>query len=143
MVLATIGRSGQPDLATLLRRWIVAVDRCGLVLELDLLLGLGPVSLWPLASARPLWLGVESGLRLGAGLGRLAQLPDLLRMGSAASGVPVERQRGFLVGQRQHGGQHRIRHRHDRLVCHDLGSFLRSAPVPPSTAAPSSRAFRP
>ena len=53
---------GKPDMATLLRRWIVAVDRCGLVLELDLHLGLGSVPLWPLASAFQLRLGMESGL---------------------------------------------------------------------------------
>ena len=62
MVLAPVGLGGQPDMATLLRRWIVAVDRCWLVLELDLHLGLGSVSLWPLASAFPLRLGMESRL---------------------------------------------------------------------------------
>ena len=62
MVLAPVGLGGKPDMATLLRRWIVAVDRCGLVLELDLHLGLGSVPLWPLASAFQLRLGVESRL---------------------------------------------------------------------------------
>ena len=56
-----------------------------MVLVFGLFVGLLDVSLWPLVPASALRLVLESGHGLGAGVGDVALLKRLLRMGAAAT----------------------------------------------------------
>src|SRR5262245_32184111 len=85
MVLAAALPFFSPGLASLLSRGTLGLHRLWVVLAIRLLLGMGAVSLWPLASSRALWLGVVPRPRMGAGVGHLAGVQWPLRLGPTAT----------------------------------------------------------
>ena len=48
-------------------------------------MGLGTIPLWTLVSAPTLWLGMDAGRGLGAGVGMLASVRNLLWLGAFTS----------------------------------------------------------
>src|SRR5262245_18206189 len=85
MVLAAALSFFSPGMASLLPRWTLGLHRLWVVLAVGLFLGMGAVSLWPLASSRALRLGVVSRPRMGAGVGHLAGVQWPLRLGAPAT----------------------------------------------------------
>ena len=93
------GRHGLVLAASLLCRfsWVAAVlsggalglHRVRLVLAIGLLMGLGSVSLWALASSRTLRLGLVSGSGMGAGVGDVAREQRSLWLGTLATWLGV------------------------------------------------------
>src|SRR5262249_14907218 len=85
MVLAAALPFFSPGLAALLPRWSLGLHRLRVVLAIGLLLGMGAVSLWPLAPSRALRLGVVPRPRVGAGMGYMASVKWALRLGATTT----------------------------------------------------------
>src|SRR5207249_3501821 len=89
LVLAAERGRNQPRLAAVLRWGILGVHGCRLVLAIGLFLGVGALPLWAVASASTLRVGLDARHCLGAGMGHLAQLGRLLRLGPVATASRV------------------------------------------------------
>ena len=85
MVLAAALPFLSPGLASLLPRWTLGLHGLRVVLAIGLFLGMGAVSLWPLASSRAMRLGVVPRPRVGAGVGHMASIQWALRLGATAT----------------------------------------------------------
>ena len=84
-MLATARRLDQSRMAALLRRWALAQFGLRVVLAIRLFVGLGAVPLWPMAIAQSMRLGLDAGYCLVAGMGNLANIGRLLRLGAGAA----------------------------------------------------------
>src|ERR1035437_8230616 len=63
-------------------KWSLDSHKLWLDLGIRLQLGLGSLPLWPLGLCKPLWLDVDTWLRLGAILGQLETVQWSLWMGT-------------------------------------------------------------
>ena len=84
-MLATERCRGESRLAAVLRWRPLGLQRLRVVLAIRLLLGLGAVPLWALATAPALRLGLDAGHSLGSRLGHLASVRRLLWLGAVAA----------------------------------------------------------
>jgi hypothetical protein len=80
-------------LSPLRHQRILGVDRLRKHLGFEFFVGMGALPLRALALQRPLRMGLDSRLRMGAGLGNLEKRRRLLRMGAYGAGRFYQRQR--------------------------------------------------
>ena len=143
MVLAADGLRDRRELAAVLRPRALGVDGRWLVLDLGLRLGLGAVSLWPLESQSRLRLVVGAGHVLGPGVGELARMRRLLRLGAAAA-VGALRSGSGLPHRRQALGRGRgLRPGFRRLLLRGLRPLRRTRPAPSPRRSGALRQYLP
>src|SRR5262245_54392329 len=85
MVLAAALPFFSSGLSSLRPRRTLGLHGLRVVLAVGLLLGMGAISLWPLAASRALRLGVVPRPRVGAGVGHVASIQWALWLGATTT----------------------------------------------------------